>query len=206
MDPGHQAQPTLGGEPQEGRLAELAFLQEGLRQNQRERQVFLGFAITATATLLGLLLHGHPDPSRSESFILVALTGLIIVVAEFLTIRSTIGVRSGAAYIRLFIEPHIPGTGYETRLATFAKKSPRLTGAALGLGVAYAALASAPPYAWFEIAQHRTATLTAIVLLIAVAALALALDLVFGWLSASDKATTTWEAIAAAEGAEDSAT
>jgi len=36
-------------------LAEFEFLREGMRQDQRERLAFLGFALAASSTVLGLL-------------------------------------------------------------------------------------------------------------------------------------------------------
>jgi hypothetical protein len=85
-----------------GLLAEVEYIHEGLRQNQRERQVCLGFAIAATAALIGFLLQGE-ELDGSASFLIVAVIGLVIFGAEVLTVRSTIGVGSAAAYKRLFL-------------------------------------------------------------------------------------------------------
>src|SRR4051794_14623153 len=89
-------------------LAEFEFIREGMRQDQRERLAFLGFALAAGGAVLGLLVRPDKTPSSGAALFLIGIVAAITIVAEILTIRATIGVASGGAYLREFIEPHVP--------------------------------------------------------------------------------------------------
>jgi hypothetical protein len=87
-----------GNKSEEGRaagyLAEFDFIREGMRQDQRERQGFLGFALAASGLVLGLLMRSTPSRSATEACFLVGLAAVVILVAERLTIRASQGVAS----------------------------------------------------------------------------------------------------------------
>lgn len=50
-----------------GYLAEYAFITEGIRLNQRERQAFLAFSLAASGLILGLLMRATPPRSATET-------------------------------------------------------------------------------------------------------------------------------------------
>lgn len=77
-------------------LAEFEFIREGLRQDQRERQVFLGFALTAGGIVLGLLVRPGSNPSAGQALFLIGIVGAITVVAEILTSRSSMAASAPA--------------------------------------------------------------------------------------------------------------
>jgi hypothetical protein len=139
----------------DGLLAEFAFVTDGMRQNQRERQTYLAFTLAATGVLLGILLGDDSQQTSSAYFFVVALAGVVVVTAEVLTIRSTRGVTSHAAYIRYFIEERVPDLRLQNRMAEFPK---RPVGTARGLGFVYLALAAALPFAWWELVPQRFQT------------------------------------------------
>jgi hypothetical protein len=130
-------------------LAEYEFVREGIRQDQRERLAFLGFALAASGLILGLLMRSTPARSATQVCFLVALAAVVILVAERLTIRASNGVASGGAYIRLFIEPEVPGLRYQQRYAEFVKHFDGSAGLARGIGLAYVGLTMAFVLAWF---------------------------------------------------------
>lgn len=149
-----------------GLQSELDFLREGIRQSQRERYIFLGFAIASAGTALGLLVGTDRELDAGENFFLTALPGLILIATALLTIRSTIGITSASAYIRTFLEPRLPGMNYETRLAKFTPHAPYSTGAALGLGIAYVGLTAAVPFTYFGLVDKRTCVGSVAIILI----------------------------------------
>ncbi|HWF33163.1 MAG TPA: hypothetical protein VG188_11455 [Solirubrobacteraceae bacterium] len=154
-------------------LADFEFLREGLRQDQRERLVFLGFALAASSAVLGLLVHqSNRAPSSSQAFILIGIALSIAAVAEVMTIRATIGVASAGHYIRIFIEPNTRELRFQGRNRRFhhalgqsGAESARHRGslrprvprllirssvlASSGLAMAYTVLASGLLLAWF---------------------------------------------------------
>lgn len=96
-------------------LAEYEFVREGVRQDQRERLAFLGFALAACGLILGLLMRSPHGRSATQVWFLVGLAALVALVAERLTIRASNGVLSGGTYIRFFIEPNVRGLRYQGR-------------------------------------------------------------------------------------------
>lgn len=150
-------------------LAEFEFLREGMRQDQRERLVFLGFALAASSTVLGLIAHNSAHPlSSSQAFVLVVIALSIAVVAEVLTIRATTGVASAGHYLREFIEPNTSGgLQFQTRNRQFLdrlqegnpgeRRPKRLVrfvmrasvSGSWGLAVAYVILTAGLLAAWF---------------------------------------------------------
>lgn len=130
-------------------LAEYEFVRGGLRQDQRERLAFLGFALAASGLILGLLMRSPQGRSASQVCFLVGLAAIIVLVAERLTIRACNGVASGGTYIRLFIEPKVRGLRYQQRYAEFVKHLDGSAGLARGIGLAYVGLTLAFVLAWF---------------------------------------------------------
>lgn len=54
-------------------LAEYEFVREGVRQDQRERLAFLGFALAAGGLILGLLMRSPQGRSATQVWFLLAL-------------------------------------------------------------------------------------------------------------------------------------
>lgn len=129
-------------------LAEYEFVREGIRQDQRQRLAFLGFALAACGVILGLLMRSPQGRSATQVCFLVALAAIIVLVAERLTIRASNGVLSGGTYIRLFIEPEVRGLRYQRRYAAFVDHLDGSAGLARGIGFAYLALTVAFASAW----------------------------------------------------------
>jgi hypothetical protein len=90
-------------EPIDGYLAEFEFMHQGMRQDQRERHGFLGFTLAASGLVLGLLIRAEPPLKPLQVFYLVGLVALVTFVAERLTVRSSQGVATAGAYLRLFV-------------------------------------------------------------------------------------------------------
>jgi hypothetical protein len=134
-----------------GYLAEYAFLSEAIRDAQRERHGFLGFSLAASGLILGLLLRSRPPRTASEACFLVALTGVVTLIAERLTIRSTQGVVRAGTYLRLFIEPHVEGLNYHRRNDLFLSRAKGTASARRGFAFAYLALTAGIVFAWFAL-------------------------------------------------------
>jgi len=132
-----------------GYLAEFDFIREGMRQDQRERQAFLGFALAASGLILGLLMRADPPRSPTQVCFLVGLAAGVTLVAERLTIRASRGVASAGAYLRVFVEPHVEGLEYQGRNPSYIKKMRGAASASRGLGLAYVGLTVAFILAWF---------------------------------------------------------
>ncbi len=130
-------------------LAEYEFIREGMRQDQRERQGFLGFTLAASGLILGLLVRSAPARSATETCFLVDLAAGVTLVAEQLTIRASQGVASGGAYLRLFVEPNVTGLEFQRRNPAFLAKAKGATSASRGFGYAYLAITAAFVLAWF---------------------------------------------------------
>jgi hypothetical protein len=141
-DDDHRANPSAGY------LAEFDFIREGMRQDQRERQAFLGFALAASGLVLGLLMRSTPPRSPTEACFLVGLAAGVVLVAERLTIRASQGVASAGAYLRIFIEPHVDGLEYQARNMSYIRKMRGTVSASRGFGLAYCALTVAFALAW----------------------------------------------------------
>jgi hypothetical protein len=184
-----------------GLHAEWRDARDGIRHAQRERQAFLGFAIAAQASLLGLLIHSTTKLSASGNFLIVGLACAALIGAEWLTIRSTLGILTTASYIRLFLEPQMPGVRYEGRIRSVpVNRRPRLSGGTLGLGVVYLTLTAAPPLAWFSVALHRGSIATSLLVFLTALSAALALMLSLEWPRRYWKsADTAWDEIIRAE-------
>ena len=110
--------------PHDWLLAEFEFLREGMRQDQRERLAFLGFALAASSTVLGLLARDSTKPlSSSHAFVLIVIALSIAIVAEVLTIRATTSVASAGHYLREFVEPNTSGgLQFQTRHRQFLER------------------------------------------------------------------------------------
>jgi hypothetical protein len=129
-------------------LAEFDFIREGMRQDQRERQGFLGFALAASGLVLGLLMRSTPPRSATQACFLVGLAAVVILIAERLTIRASQGVASAGAYLRVFVEPHVDGLEYQRRNESYIRKMKGSVSASRGFGLAYVALTFAFACAW----------------------------------------------------------
>lgn len=182
-------------------LAEYEFAREGIRQDQRQRMAFLGFALAASGLILGLLMRstqqGRPP---GQVVFLVSLVAFIVLVAEWLTIRSCDSVASGAAYIRLFIEPKVPALQYQRRYAEFSEKPGGRPGLASGLGLAYGGLTLAFILAWFvaPIDGGRECWQTSLVLVLGVMSLLQAGRLAL-WKGPKSKGAKAWEQVRESE-------
>lgn len=132
-----------------GAIAEYEFIREGMRQDQRERQAFLGFSLAAGGLILGLLMRSPAPRSPTEACFLVGLVAGLTLVAERLTIRASMGVASGGTYLRLFVERQVPGLAFQRRNVAFLKKVNGLASASRGFGLAYLALTAAFVLGWF---------------------------------------------------------
>jgi hypothetical protein len=119
-----------------GYLAEFDFIREGMRQDQRERQGFLGFALAASGLVLGLLMRSTPARSATQACFLVGLAAVVTLVAERLTIRASQGVASAGCYLRVFVEPHTDGLEYQGRNQAFVRKMKGSVSASRGFGYA----------------------------------------------------------------------
>jgi hypothetical protein len=181
-----------------GYLAEFDFIREGMRQDQRERHGFLAFALAGSGLILGLLMRSSPARTAGQTCFLVCLAAIVTIVAQILTIRASQGVASAGAYLRFFVEPHVPGLYYQRRNAIYITRS-RWTSASLGFGVAYVALSLAFGIAWFAapLQAHSTRQVwqSGIVAVVGVLSLLFAAKLMrasfTGWTSVND----AWEAI-----------
>ena len=76
---------------------EFEFIHAGMRQDQRERQGFLGFTLAANGLILGLLMRGTPERTAKEVWFLVVLAGIVTLVAERLTLRASQGVATAGS-------------------------------------------------------------------------------------------------------------
>jgi hypothetical protein len=95
-----------------------------MRQDQRERLAFLGFALAASSAVLGLLARDPEHlPSSSQAFVLIGIALSIAIVAEVLTVRATTGVASAGHYLRKFVEPNTSGRlQFQTRNRQFLER------------------------------------------------------------------------------------
>jgi len=153
-------------EPDPARLiAEYEFVREGMRQDQRERLAFLGFALAAAGTVLGLLVRDPTIlPTPSQALVLIGIALSIAIVAEVLTIRATIGVASAGHYLCEFIESDVSELAFQTRNRQFLDHLGRASSkrwkrclmrasvsGSWGLAVAYGILTGALLVAWFTV-------------------------------------------------------
>jgi hypothetical protein len=209
------------------RHAEFDFVREGLRQDQRERLAFMGFALAASGALLGILVRNpqHP-PTSHQAFILIVFAFAVTIVTQILTIRATIGVASGGHYIREFIEAEVVGLRYQTRNRQFreqlekgdtenesagllrrtALKIPRLilhssVSSSSGLALAYGTLIAGLLAAWFVVGVSTHRSFEQGVAMTAVALVGGALSWQLWWTShvGARQIGKAWEAIAASE-------
>jgi hypothetical protein len=190
-----------------GYLAEFDFIREGMRQDQRERQGFLGFALAASGLILGLLMRSSPARTPAQACFLVGLAAVVTIVAEELTIRASQGVASAGAYLRLFVEPEVPGLEYQGRNVRYLRAARGATSASRGFGIAYTALSVAFVSAWFvaPVQGHggRQAWQTLLILGLGAWSLFRAARLVYASYARWPNVDKAWEAIAAAENGKD---
>jgi hypothetical protein len=130
----------------DGYLEEFRFLHEGMRQDQRERHQFLGFALAASGLVLGLVMRADPPLKPLHVFYLVGLVALVTFVAELLTLRSSQGVATAGTYLRFFVEPHVQGLAYQGRNRVFPGRG--RVSSSRSLAYAYVGLTFAFVVAW----------------------------------------------------------
>jgi hypothetical protein len=135
--------------PIDGYLTEYAFIAEGLRNSQRERQGFLAFSLAANGLILGLLMRPTPPRSPIQACFLVGLAAGVTLIAERMTIRASYAVAVAGAYLRLFVEPHVEGLGFQRRMASSLRQAKGIASAARSFGLAYTSLTAAFVLAWF---------------------------------------------------------
>jgi hypothetical protein len=164
-------------DPAPGYALEFEFIHEGMRQDQRERHGFLGFTLAANGLILGLLMRSTPARTTKEACFLLALAAVVTIVAELLTIRASQGVATAGAYLRVFIEPHVDGLGYQRRNEDFDMKG--RVSSSRGFGSAYLLVSVGAGFAWFEapVTGGRTFWETAIIVGLSTTSVLLA-----GWL------------------------
>jgi membrane protein YdbS with pleckstrin-like domain len=133
------------------RLAEFNFLHEGLRQDQRDRRVFLGFALAANAAVLGLLMRPDANPSATQALFLVGIVAILTIVAELMTVRATLGVVSTGVYLRKFVEPEVPGLQFQTMNQEYLRHMDQRVGASWGFAIAYSGLTAGFVLAWLVV-------------------------------------------------------
>ncbi len=204
-----------------GYLAEYEFIREGLRQDQRERQVFLGLALAAGAVVLGLVVRPKEVPTPAEALFLIGIGMSITIVAQLLTIRATVGVASAGVYLREFVEPNVPGLRFQKRNRQFLERlsSDRsgrrgldFMGAAVssswGLAIAYGLLAGGFVLAWFtvDIASPRDVVRSTLVVILG--AISVALTRQLWWVSKHGwrRVEAAWLAVKADEDGEGAVT
>jgi hypothetical protein len=199
----------------DGLLAEFDFIREGMRQDQRERLVFLGFALASSGAVLGLLVRDHQHlPSGAQAFVLILVALAIAIVAEVMTIRATIGVASAGHYIREFIEPRAAGLRFQERNRHFLDelKAPRprmgrlmrsSVSASWGLAIAYGVLTVALAVAWFtvDLSTPRDTLRDVLVVLGVLVSLGLAVWLWWTGHGVAQYVGRAWEAVKAGEDA-----
>jgi hypothetical protein len=183
----------------DGYLAEFDFIHEGMRQDQRERHGFLGFTLAASGLVLGLLMRAKPPLEPPQVFYLVGLVALVTCVAERLTLRSSQGVATAGAYLRLFVEPKVDGLGYQRRNLKFLHTLDGNVSSSRGFAVAYFGVTVAFGLAWViapikagtdrEIWQTLSVVVLVVLSLIQVGTLWLRSTT--GWKSVND----AWEAV-----------
>ncbi|HEU4720312.1 MAG TPA: hypothetical protein VFS59_03035 [Gemmatimonadaceae bacterium] len=179
-------------------LAEYGFLCEAIRQSQRERVGFLGFALAASGLILGLLMKAAPARTPAQACFLVALAAMVTIVAERLTIRASNGVASSATYVRLFLEPALPGLRYQQRHDAYKRQPERSVGAARGFGIAYVALTAAFAAAWVAAPTHGGRAWWQTLAVVALGVLSVAQAAVL-LRARADRVVAAWERVRAAE-------
>lgn len=135
-------------DPAPGYAMEYDFIREGMRQDQRERHGFLGFTLAAHGLILGLLMRSTPARTAMDAWFLLSLAAVVTIAAELLTIRASQGVATAGAYLRVFVEPHVGGLGYQRRSRDFALRG-RIS-SSLAFGWAYLLVTIGFVVAWFE--------------------------------------------------------
>lgn len=161
-------------------MAELTFLQQGIRQVQVQREVFLGFAVTASIALIGLFAHtkftSHNAPAMLAAILLIA-----IIAAQVLTIRNTWDVIFTATYIRLFIESKVEALNYQTDLLKYESgggAAAIIVGSRFGYAITYGLLSLAPLCAYATLATRQTTLGYAMVCILTLISIALSIALI----------------------------
>ncbi len=103
----------------ESYIEEYKVLRQEILQTQNIQTYVLGFTIAFVGALMQTsLTQGDLLATMSSWFILDSLALIGIVSALHISISHTHDIDRMASYIRIYIEPHIEGIKWETRLAT----------------------------------------------------------------------------------------
>lgn len=127
-------------------MADLEFVRDGLRTDQRDRAVYIGFAVAATIGFGSMLLRTDFDRS-SQPAVVCASLAVIILTTLALTIRATWDAMRAGAYIRVLIEPRFPGLRHASDDLAFNSDKRFtfwITGSGFAYGATYFLLAGAP--------------------------------------------------------------
>lgn len=122
---------------QEMLLKEFDALRKELAEKQKERLHILGFTVASIGTILGLTASQISHIGTDLDYFVFALVcfGLgMLIIAQVITIHYTQWIRHVAAYIRIYIETHIDGLNWETRLNLQREKYSHYKRSWLGTG------------------------------------------------------------------------
>jgi len=141
-----------------GKAAELSFIEEGIRLLQRQREVFLGFAITVVAAVSLQVAKISPHPERHpNTFVFVLAAMVAIAISGWLIWRNSREILRAGIYAAIALERDIPGRGYQSglhrlRVRHLEGKDKKLlspaNGASVGYAASLAALAAMVIYLW----------------------------------------------------------
>ncbi|MGH2959160.1 MAG: hypothetical protein ACRDKE_06110, partial [Solirubrobacterales bacterium] len=128
-----------------GKAAELAFIEEGIRMLQRQREVFLGFAITvvAAASLQVAKVPAHPS-ARPNAYVFVLAAMVAVAIVGWLIWRNSREILRAAIYAALCLEPDLPGRQFQQGLHRLRARhlkgeDKKLISPANGASIGYAA-------------------------------------------------------------------
>jgi hypothetical protein len=92
-------------------------------------------------------MRSRPPRSATEVCFLTGLAAGVTLIAERMTIRSSHRVASARAYLRLFVEPRVPGLSFHCRLSSPLRVR-GVSSAARSFALAYLGLTAAFVLAW----------------------------------------------------------
>ncbi len=145
----------------------------------------------------GRLLERYGTARKVQSEIAAGIT----IVAEVLTLRATFGVASAGIYLRIFIEPHVPGLNFQTRNRRFVKHVDGRIHASWGFAVAYLTLSAGIAIAWFTIHLSGARGFVRSALVIAAVGVSAYLTVLLPWVSRRGwkRLERAWKAVAEEE-------
>lgn len=174
-----------------GKAAELSFVEEGIRSLQRQREVFLGFAVTVVAAGALQVARTPIHNDRYPNLYLFPLAAMVAVaIASWLIWRNSREILRGAIYAAMVLEPDIPGRHYQSALHRLRvdhldgqnrwwmrwRASPA-NGASVGYAASLIALGVVDAYLWWVTRHGATVVATALTLLAALGVTSICLAL-----------------------------